>query len=221
MMKPHLIEPGTRYPLLLFLHGAPSRGGDNSRHLESLPTQMSLPEWHEKYPCFLLAPQCSSELTWVDMFDELEAMIESVVETYPIDRRRIYLTGFSMGGVGSWGLAIERPDLFAAVVPICGIGTSENSESLVDVPLWVVHGDADKVVVVDRVHKGIEVVRRLEGNLRYTELKGAGHRIWLQTYQKPDGVIPWMFEQINTRTPIERSRMPQRLSHGRESSDPR
>lgn len=127
--------------------------------------------------------------------NELEALIERVLDERGANRSRVYLTRLSVGGFGSWELALRRPDLFAAVVPICGGGSPDRAERLVDVPIWAVHGDADRSVPVEHSREMIDAIRKAGGNSRYTELPGVGHDCWTRTYAERDGVIAWMFQQ--------------------------
>jgi predicted peptidase len=126
-------------------------------------------------------------------------MLDDVMGSYPVDHRRIYLTGYSMGGYGSWYLAARRPALFAAVVPCCGGGDVTSAERLVGIPFWAVHGDEDDIIPVDATREMIDAIRRLGGDPRYSELQGVGHGCWTQTYSDPQGVIAWMFDQVNDR----------------------
>jgi predicted peptidase len=131
--------------------------------------------------------------------NDLEQLIEGLCRAYPIDRRRIYLTGLSMGGFGAWELAARRPELFAAVVPICGGGNVDVADRLVHVPIWAVHGADDTIVKVQTTRRMIAAVRAAGGSPRYTELPGVGHDSWRWTYSDGSGVVAWMFEQVNER----------------------
>lgn len=198
LMSPDRSEEQTQYPLVLFLHGAGPRGDDNRSHLIEVPARLASRQWRTRYPCFLAAPQCPPGSYWTSQIDVLVSLIEALCERYPIDRRRIYLTGLSMGGFGSWHLAAHRPDLFAAVVPICGGGDPTQAERLADVPLWAVHGAADQVVPVASTRQMIDAIRQAGGDPKYTELPGVGHNCWTETYQDENGPIPWMFRQKRT-----------------------
>lgn len=195
LMSPDRIQEQTEYPLVLFLHGAGPRGDDNRSHLIEVPARLASEEWRTRFPCFLAAPQCPQHSYWTSRTEVLVSLIESICERYPIDRRRIYLTGLSMGGFGSWALAGHRPDLFAAVVPICGGGDPTQADRLANLPLWAVHGAADQVVPVESTRRMIDALRQAGGNPKYTELPGVGHNCWTETYQDPKGPIPWMFQQ--------------------------
>lgn len=215
LLKPAKVEDGKKYPVVLFLHGAGERGVDNARQLQYLPAQMGQPEWLAKYPCFLIAPQCRPDRKWVevpwgdkksvkhgepsDQMCVVMQILDKVLKENPVDLDRIYLTGLSMGGYGSWDLAMRMPERFAALVPVCGGGDESNAAKLVKLPVWAWHGDADNAVPVERSRMMIEAIRKAGGQPRYTELKGVGHNSWMPAYDNPEGVVPWMFEQKNAK----------------------
>ncbi len=195
LLTPATTEPGKRFPLVLFLHGAGERGDDNEKQLAYLPDLMSQSPLREKFPCFLLAPQCPEKRSWKGApLDAAIAALEQVVCDYPIDLDRIYLTGLSMGGYGSWELGSSHADWFAAVVPICGGGEEKRVHLLLDVPLWVFHGAADPVVPAEKSRALVEALRKLGGEPRYDELEGIGHDSWIPAYQE-DRALGWLFEQ--------------------------
>ncbi|MGE0609423.1 MAG: dienelactone hydrolase family protein [Pirellulales bacterium] len=211
LLKPSKIEPGKKYPVVLFLHGAGERGHDNTMQLLYLPEQMSRPEWREKFPCFLIAPQCREGQQWVEVpwsdpksspmkqpgsqMRVVMRILQKVRKEQPADERRVYLTGLSMGGYGTWDLAARHPEWFAAAAPICGGGDEQAAGKLKDMPLWAFHGDQDNAVPVGRTRSMIEAVRQAGGKPKYSELPGVGHNSWVPAYGDPEGLIPWMFEQ--------------------------
>ena len=218
LMAPAEVESGKTYPLVLFLHGAGERGDDNVKQLMYFPELMADADHREKYPCYVLAPQCRRNKWWAglrrraesDESDDdgdprthqmrvVEGILAETLENYPIDRSRVYLTGLSMGGYGSWDLAARHPDWFAAVVPICGGGDASQAESLATVPIWAAHGGADPVVPPARSQEMIEAIRAAGGEPKYTEYEGVGHNSWTPAYEAEDGVIAWMFQQQNDR----------------------
>lgn len=199
LLKPKAPKPGRTYPVVLFLHGAGQVGLDNRSQLKHLPAQMAAEPWRSRYPCFLIAPQCPPGRSWLNEVDVLLAILERVLNEHPADPRRVYLTGLSMGGFGSWNLATLYPERFAAVVPICGGGNPALAARLLDVPIWAVHGDADTVVPVEQSRTMIDAIQNAGGSPRYTELRGVTHNSWTPAYRQPDGVIAWMFRQVNRR----------------------
>lgn len=196
LLTPMDRDPDQRFPLVVFLHGSGQRGDDNRSQLRGFPEQMANSDWRLRYPCYMLVPQCPERFAWKSLIDELTSIIHEISSKNPIDTTRIYLTGLSMGGFGCFGLAAEEPQLFAAVVPICGGGDPTTASKLVDTPMWIVHGDADEVVPVEQSRKMVESIRAAGGTkVLYTELPGVGHNSWTQTYSDPDGPISWMFNQ--------------------------
>jgi predicted peptidase len=211
LLGPKSITPGTRYPLVIFLHGAGERGNDNLSQLKYFPTWMAEPSARKAHPCFVLAPQCRDEQKWVDVdWSKIEsapqsptptvdmmaviAALEDTLQREPIDPARISLTGLSMGGYGSWDLAARMPDRFAAVLPICGGGDEATAAKIKDLPIWCFHGDADTAVRVERSRTMIEALRAAGGAPKYSELAGVGHDSWTPAYRDPD-VLAWLFAQ--------------------------
>lgn len=212
LMKPAKLDPETKYPLVLFLHGAGERGQDNAIQLKHFPELMAQPHWRERFPCFVLAPQCRSNRKWVEVDwsarqthqsppepgDQMKVALQILRQTIaeqPVDPRRIYLTGLSMGGYGSWDLACRETDLFAAVAPVCGGADNAAVAVLKDLPVWVAHGDADRVVPPQRSRLAVEALRAAGGQPVYVELPGVGHNSWAPSYQDNDGLLPWLFRQ--------------------------
>ncbi|MEM9379118.1 MAG: GDSL-type esterase/lipase family protein [Planctomycetota bacterium] len=211
LVVPAEIEPDRSYPLVLFLHGAGERGTNNDTQLVHFPVRMMAPERRESMPCFVLAPQCPGDQRWstadwgsktsspmsveptVPMRGAIEALFE-VVESEPVDTSRIYLTGLSMGGYGAFDLATRHPDLFAAVVPVCGGGDERQAARIAGLPISVWHGDADPAVPVERSRQMVAALRELGEEPAYHELEGVGHDAWNHAYGER-GCLRWMFEQ--------------------------
>jgi predicted peptidase len=210
LLAPPALEPGRRYPLVVFLHGAGERGRDNEKQLQYLPTWMAEPVLRDRHPCFLLAPQCREDDRWVDISwadgkstpqgppttDMLAviAAVDAVVAAEPVDPGRIYLTGLSMGGFGTWDLAARQPERFAALLPICGGGDEATAPRLAKLPIWCFHGDADEVVPVGRSRSMIAALRSAGGDPMYSELRGVGHDSWTPAYGDL-AVLDWLFAQ--------------------------
>jgi predicted peptidase len=212
VLRPAKIEEGKKYPIVIFLHGAGERGDDNRAQLKYFPTMMAKAEYREKHPCFLIAPQCRGDKSWAgfgrlrggsgempaeptDQLKVVMQILDNSLKMYPVDTSRIYLTGLSMGGYGSWDWAIREPDRFAAVVPICGGGDESRADRLIKTPIWAFHGDKDNVVPPEASRTMIAAIKKAGGEPKYTELPGVGHDSWTPAYSDPKGVVPWMFEQ--------------------------
>jgi predicted peptidase len=214
LLKPADPQPGVQYPLVVFLHGAGERGSDNVAQLKYFPAWMAEPAARAKFPCFVLAPQCRNDEKWVDVdwsdpkskpqkpqptVDMVGAIaaIEETLRREAVDPARIYLTGLSMGGYGSWDLAARMPERFAAVIPICGGADEATAAKIKDLPLWCFHGDIDTAVAVERSRRMIEAIRKAGGSPTYSELAGIGHDSWTPAYRDPV-VLDWLFAQKKT-----------------------
>jgi predicted peptidase len=209
-LQPLKMEKGRKYPLVLFLHGAGERGNDDSIQLRNGVQLFVKPEVREQFPCYMLVPQCPSDLKWVDtdwhldkhlMPDTLSfplrlvvALLNKTIREYPIDTTRIYLTGISMGGFGVWDLLQRFPNKFAAAAPVCGGADETKAELLKNIPIWDFQGGNDKLVKTIRSRNIIAAIRAAGGHPIYTEYAGMGHHCWDSAYG--DLKIPkWMFAQ--------------------------
>lgn len=212
LLPPKSVEPGQKYPLILFLHGAGERGNDPKNLMPHFPSQMERSEWRDKYPCFIVVPQCRNNEMWMaapwsdkessplpekptDQLQMAIHVLEKSLKELPVDLDRVYLTGLSMGGYGSWELAMRRPELFAALAPVCGGGDESRVERLKNIPVWTAHGDKDTVVPLERSRRMVEALKKVGGEVRYTEYPGVGHNSWTPFYADPNGVVPWLFQQ--------------------------
>jgi predicted peptidase len=210
LLKPKDYDPNRKYPLVLFLHGAGERGDDNQRQLVHGMNDFASDEVMGKYPAFVVAPQCPNGKKWVEVDwgaathtapDKPSTSLQLAFETlaalqkeFSIDDSRIYVTGLSMGGYGTWDAAERKPDYFAAAAPICGGGDEGNAKKLAKLPIWAFHGDQDGAVKVERTRRMIEAIKAAGGEPKYTEYAGVGHNSWSQTYRNPE-FYAWLFAQ--------------------------
>lgn len=198
-----------KYPLVLFLHGAGERGSDNSKQLVHGTKEFLKEENRQKYPCFVIAPQCPDEKKWcevdwsADTHKQPEESIslkltrqalDALQKEFRIDAKRLYVTGLSMGGYGTWDMICRTPDLFAAAAPICGGGDETEAGKLTRLPIWVFHGDKDGTVKVERSRRMVAAIEKAGGKPKYTEYAGVGHNSWSQTYADP-AFMAWLFAQ--------------------------
>ncbi|MEO5713738.1 MAG: PHB depolymerase family esterase [Luteolibacter sp.] len=211
ILSPAKIEPGVRYPLVIFLHGAGERGDDNTSQLRHGGALFSNPENREKYPAFVIFPQCPNGKRWVEVDwgdanphqqpkepgDPMSSVIElvpSLMKSLPVDRSRVYVMGMSMGGFGTWDLAARHPEWFAAAVPICGGADNSTAPLLAKLPIWTFHGDQDPTIHVERTRSMVEALNKAGGSPKYTELPGIQHNAWNSAFADP-GLLPWLFAQ--------------------------
>jgi len=186
-----------RYPIVIWMHGSGQSGTDNEAQMGGAPKIWLNEANQAKEACFMLAPQCpSADIGWKnEVADKLIALIADLTEHLPIDESRIYLTGSSMGGFGTFGIAAKYPQVFAACVPLCGGGDVKQAEVLKSIPFWVFHGDKDDMVPVDRSRAIVAAVKAAGGELmKYSELAGEGHGITGLVYPKPE-LHEWLFAQ--------------------------
>lgn len=210
LLKPKVYEAAKNYPLVIFLHGAGERGDDNAKQLVHGMNDFASDEVMAKHPAFVIAPQCPAEQQWgginrlakVDTPDgklapALEATLqvaEALQKEFSIDGQRVYITGLSMGGYGSWRALEVHPDRFAAAAIICGGGNAAAAASFKHVPIWAFHGADDKTVPATESQKMIEALRAAGGEPKYTEYPGVGHNSWAVTYANPE-LYAWLFAQ--------------------------
>lgn len=210
LLKPENYDPKKKYPLVIFLHGAGERGKDNTAQLIHGVPEFAKEENRKKYPCFLIAPQCPKDEKWsvvdwrksfVKFSKEPSGpgslvlqLIAGMQHEYSIDPKRIYLTGLSMGGYGTWDLLARRPDLFAAAVPVCGGGDPATAKKIAKIPVWVFHGDKDEAVKVERSREMVKALKAAGGHPKYTEYPGVGHASWVPAYKDP-AMMKWLFAQ--------------------------
>jgi len=178
-----------RWPLMLFLHGS----GESGTNLDKVKTHgpPKIVEAKPDFPFILVSPQ-SAGRGWND--DTLNALLDSVIRKYRVDKHRVYLTGLSMGGFGTWSLAAAHPEKFAAIVPVCGGGNPADAKKLAALPIWVFHGAKDRTVPVQRSREMVEAIRAAGGKVKFTEYPEAGHDCWTETYNNPE-LYQWLLAQ--------------------------
>jgi predicted peptidase len=178
------------WPLMLFLHGAGERGDDLELVKKHGPPKLI--EAGKDFPLIVVSPQCPQERWWEPV--ELATLLDEIVEKHKVDKDRIYVTGLSMGGFGTWSLAAYQPGRFAAIVPICGGGEPLVTMLFAHVPAWVFHGAKDPVVPLERSEKMVEAMKKFGGNLKFTVYPEAGHDAWTETYANPQ-LYQWLLQQ--------------------------
>ncbi len=178
-------ESEKEWPLMLFLHGAGERGDDLELVKKHGPPKIV--ELQPDFPFILVSPQCPKGVWWNDKLDELEALLDEITKEYAVDESRVYLTGLSMGGFGTWALGARCPERFAAIAPICGGGSFVHRHSLQDMPTWVFHGAKDGVVPLHESERMVEALRK-RGNeeVRFTVYPEAGHDSWTESYNNTE-----------------------------------
>ncbi|HVR35246.1 MAG TPA: alpha/beta hydrolase-fold protein [Methylomirabilota bacterium] len=178
---------GPKAPMILFLHGRGESDGPLNVVAKWGPPRRLAAGEHMKY--VVVSPQCPRSSSWSadDQQKRLVELLAHIRKTRNIDEDRIYLTGLSMGGFGSWRLAADHPEQFAAVAPICGAGDPKNGAKLVNVPVWAWHGTEDRAVPFERSVEMVESIKAAGGTkVRFTSLEHIGHFSWQAAYQSND-----------------------------------
>lgn len=177
-------ESGRKWPLILFLHGLNERGDDIEKvKIHGIP---KVYENDESFPFIVVSPQCPDNEWWTMKDDELDALLDEVTEKYSADKSRIYLTGLSMGGFGTWHFAAVHPERFAAIAPICGGGVPIEAMLLKDVPVWAFHGAKDDVVPIELSESMVNALKSVGGDVKFTVYPEAKHDSWTETYNNPE-----------------------------------
>ena len=179
------------FPILIFLHGSGERG--ESLELVKKHGPPSFVENHPDFPFITISPQCPKGKRWNT--EELQIMLEKLQKKYRINPTRIYLTGLSMGGFGTWAWACSYPDQFAAIAPVCGGGDIQFAGTLKNTPVWAFHGEADPVVPVKRTIEMVEAVNAKEGSARMTIYPEVGHDSWVNAYNDQE-LYKWLLEHV-------------------------
>lgn len=184
-------DPAKTYPLVVFLHGAGERGSDPERiKIHPLPKHMAE---GKEFPFIMIAPQCPANCYWGCFIPDLNVLLDEVLEQYPVDPDRVYLTGLSMGGTGTWLWLLANPERFAAAAPVCGSGITWYADRIVEKPVWAFHGDADAIVPCYESEHMIEALHRLGGQQKLTIFPGIAHNAW--DYAYTEELIEWLLSQ--------------------------
>ena len=180
------------WPLIMFLHGAGERGSDIEKvKIHGLPKIVAK---QKDFPFIVVSPQCPQEKWWPDEVELLINLLDDIVNKYDVDKKRIYLTGLSMGGYGTWHLACVYPDRFAAIAPICGGGEPLLAARLKNIPVWAFHGAKDPVVPVKNSQEMVNAVKSCGGNAKLTVYPKAQHDSWTRTYDNKK-LYEWFLKQ--------------------------
>lgn len=182
-------EEGKKFPLLFFLHGAGERGNNLDLLFKYGPARQV--KEGLKLPFVIVAPQCSRGTYWSTHV--LKDLLEEILNTYSIDVNRIYLTGVSMGGYGTWALAIDYPEKFAAIAPICGGGNPALVYKIKDIPTWVFHGAKDDIVPLQESVVIVEALKNVNESVKFTVYPDLKHDSWTRTYNNPE-LYKWFLD---------------------------
>ena len=214
---PYNWDKHKKWPVILFLHGAGERGDDGLLQTD-VGLGHAIRERVTRFPFVVVMPQCPKEKVWTDSEMETQALaaLDRSVKEFHGDCQRIYLTGFSMGGYGTWDMAAKYPHRFAAYILICGgihgpehfkeievslardpqvaDAYAETAHRVGKTPAWIFHGEADDSVPVEESRKMYAALQAAGANVKYTEYPGVGHNSWAKAYAEPE-LVPWLLSQ--------------------------
>ncbi len=181
------------WPLIMFLHGSGERGSDLNKVLVHGPARLA--SEGKDFPFIIISPQCPDGDWWGKKVDELVALCDHVADAYAVDENRLYITGLSMGGYGTWQVIGRYPNKFAAAAPICGGGnTALAKHYMKDIPIWVFHGAKDDAVPIQKSEEMVEALKQAGNkNVKFTVYPEAGHDSWTETYNNPK-LYEWFLE---------------------------
>ena len=194
------------WPLMLFLHGAGERGKDLSKVTVHGPPK--LVKENGDFPFILVSPQCPAGESWSD--EALLGLLDEVIKKHRVDTSRVYLTGLSMGGYGSWSLGLNNPERFAALVPICGGGDllpvllpgGGKQAALKKLPVWAFHGAKDSVVPISESERMVNALKKAGNqNVKFTVYPEADHDSWTETYKNQE-LYDWLLQQKLASKPV-------------------
>jgi len=201
-------DPVTKYPLVIFLHGSGERGDDNEAQLQWGVMNFASSQNMKMHPSIVIAPQLPKDMRWGNFSGEdwslqpspsktMKLLIELIHETIknlPVDTNRIYITGLSFGGHGTFDAISRYPDLFAAAVPVCGKGDVSKSASISHIPIWIFHGALDATVDPVFSQNMVEALTKEGAHPGYTQYPEVGHFAWIAAYSDPM-MMEWLFRQ--------------------------
>jgi len=187
-----------KWPLIMFLHGAGERGSNLEVVKMHGPPKMIAQG--KSFDFIVVSPQCPNDLWWPEQDDVLIALLDEIEAKYRVDTDKIYLTGLSMGGFGTWTLAAKYPKRFAAIAPICGGGERYSANRLKKIPVWAFHCAKDNTVPLARSQEMVDAVKKAGGDAKLTVYPEAEHDSWTETYNNPELYEWFLSHKISDRT---------------------
>jgi predicted peptidase len=201
-------DPITKYPLVIFLHGSGEAGNNNEAQLKWGVLNFASDQNMKMHPSIIIAPQCPQNMSWANFSEEdmsllpsptepmklLMGLINEAILKLPVDTNRIYITGLSMGGFGTYDAITRYPELFAAAVPVCGGGDITKAQSIAHIPIWIFHGALDGAVNPVLSQNMVEALTKEGAHPGYTQYPETGHFSWIAAYSDTM-MMEWLYAQ--------------------------
>ncbi|MEO7046808.1 MAG: prolyl oligopeptidase family serine peptidase [Ferruginibacter sp.] len=205
-------DPFRKYPLVIFLHGSGERGNDNDAQLKWGAMNFATDQNMMLHPALVVAPQCPKNMEWANFskkegsterhllptpskpMELLMELIKQLIKTMPVDTNRIYITGLSMGGYGTYDAIVRYPGVFAAAMPVCGGGDVSKAASIAHLPLWIILGAEDPAVSPLNSLEMLQALTAAGAHPGFTQYPEVGHFSWLGAYSDPL-MLEWLFRQ--------------------------
>lgn len=217
LLLPENYDASKKYPLIFFLHGAGERGKDNEKQLVHGAKMFLRDSVRKKFPAIIVFPQCAANSYWSNVQETTteagkrvfafrsdgdatismqlaQQLLHKLIAEYPVDKKRLYVGGLSMGGMGTFEIARREPGLFAAAFPICGGGSPLTASKLKKTKWWVFHGGKDNVVLPEYSEIMVKALKKAKASVQYTLYPNATHNSWDPAFAEPD-LLPWLFRQ--------------------------
>jgi predicted peptidase len=216
LLLPENYDASKKYPVVFFLHGAGERGNDNEKQLVHGAKLFLKEENRKNYPAIVVFPQCPANSFWSNVKFDMEngkrvlqfqeageptiamklaqALLNNIVQTYPVAKKQIYIGGLSMGGMGTFEMVRRNPKLFAAAIPICGGGNPATALKLKKTKWWVFHGGKDDVVPVSLSEQMVDALKKVKASVKFTIYPDANHNSWDPAFAEPT-FLSWLFSQ--------------------------
>ncbi len=221
LLLPEDYDANKKYPLIFFLHGYGERGDDNALQLVHGASLFQRDDVRKDFPAIVVFPQCSKDSYWSNSLGHIkpdgsysfyfqtggaptkameraEALLEMLLNTYPVDKDRVYIGGLSMGGMGSFEMVRRNPGTFAAAFPICGGANPKTAAGMKDVSWWIFHGAKDNVVPPNLSEAMSESLKAAGADVKFTLYPDANHNSWDPAFAEKD-LLNWLFSK--TRKP--------------------
>lgn len=181
-----------KLPLIIQLHGAGERGNGKEDLAKVDVHGFSKYLENAEHECIFVMPQCPIDSFWAARVESIIKFVNQIIDEFDVDTDRVYLTGLSMGGFGTWYTSMAAPHLFAAIAPICGGGMAWNA-GVLKMPVWTFHGVDDATVSVTQTDEMVEALKKFNDDVTYTRMQGVGHDVWKYAYNKE--LVDWILSK--------------------------